>query len=65
MAHGITVRLPRQDGDDPCIVENGAYILPNQPGYSAEMFEESVEKFTFPNGSYWSGALVASGSSSA
>ena len=22
MANGISVRLPRQDGDDPCIVEN-------------------------------------------
>ncbi|MGV8895226.1 MAG: L-fuconate dehydratase [Rhodoglobus sp.] len=38
---------------DPCIVENGAYVLPTQPGYSAEMFTASVEEFTFPTGSYW------------
>lgn len=39
---------------DPCIVENGAYVLPSQPGYSAEMFEESVARYTFPTGGYWS-----------
>ena len=38
---------------DPCIVENGAYILPGAPGYSAEMYESSLEEFSFPNGSYW------------
>lgn len=38
---------------DPCIVENGAYVLPNQPGYSAEMFEASVAEFSFPNGTFW------------
>lgn len=38
---------------DPCIVENGAYVLPSQPGYSAEMYEASIEEFSFPNGSYW------------
>lgn len=39
---------------DPCIVENGAYLLPSQPGYSAEMFKESVAEYEFPNGGYWS-----------
>ncbi len=39
---------------DPCIVENGAYRLPTLPGYSAEMFQASVDEFSFPNGSYWS-----------
>ncbi|MEP6479426.1 MAG: L-fuconate dehydratase [Rhodoglobus sp.] len=43
---------------DPCIVENGAYRLPTQPGYSAEMFESSVAEFTFPTGSYWSSAAA-------
>ena len=38
---------------DPCRVENGAYVLPSQPGYSAEMYEASIEEFSFPNGSYW------------
>lgn len=38
---------------DPCIVENGAYVLPSQPGYSAEMYEASIEEFSFPRGRYW------------
>jgi L-fuconate dehydratase len=39
---------------DPCIVENGAYRLPQLPGYSAEMHEASVAEFSFPLGGYWS-----------
>ncbi len=39
---------------DPCIVENGAYRLPSQPGYSAEMFESSLAEFAYPDGGYWS-----------
>ena len=38
---------------DPCVVENGAYEVPTQPGYSARIFDQSVEKYTFPDGSYW------------
>jgi L-fuconate dehydratase len=39
---------------EPCIVEDGAYVLPGAPGYSAEMFETSIAEYSFPNGSYWS-----------
>jgi L-fuconate dehydratase len=39
---------------DPCVVLNGAYVLPTEPGYSAQMFDESVARYTFPTGSYWS-----------
>ncbi|MEY4499906.1 MAG: hypothetical protein RL319_894 [Actinomycetota bacterium] len=39
---------------DPCIVRNGSYVLPNQPGYSAEMFQSSLDEFSYPAGSYWS-----------
>lgn len=39
---------------DPCIVHNGAYVLPTQPGYSAQMFHDSVAEYTFPTGRYWS-----------
>ena len=35
---------------DPCVVENGAYVLPTRPGYSAEMLEESVAEYAFPDG---------------
>jgi L-fuconate dehydratase len=38
---------------DPCIVENGAYLLPSQPGYSAEMHAASVAEYAYPDGSYW------------
>lgn len=38
---------------DPCVVEHGHYTLPSQPGYSAEMHEASVDRFTFPAGEYW------------
>lgn len=38
---------------DPCIVTNGSYELPSQPGYSAEMKSESVSEFRFPDGGYW------------
>lgn len=39
---------------DPCIVENGAYRLPVQPGYSARMHPESVAEYAYPDGTYWS-----------
>ncbi|GAA1120664.1 L-fuconate dehydratase [Kribbella jejuensis] len=38
---------------DPCVVHNGAYILPTAPGYSAEMHRESLQAYSFPDGSYW------------
>jgi len=44
----------------PCIVENGAYVLPTQPGYSAEMYESTLDEFAFPDGSYWAGSGAVS-----
>ena len=41
---------------DPCVVKNGTYVLPTAPGYSAQMFDSTVEAYSFPDGSYWSGA---------
>ena len=48
---------------DPVVVANGHYVLPSRPGYSAELYVESVERYQFPLGSYWlarssEGALV-------
>jgi L-fuconate dehydratase len=40
---------------DPCVVRNGAYVLPTSPGYSAEMHESSLAEYAFPTGSYWVG----------
>lgn len=39
---------------EPCIVEGGAYALPEKPGYSAQMFPASVAEYAFPDGAYWS-----------
>jgi L-fuconate dehydratase len=38
---------------DPCVIKDGAYVAPSKPGYSIEMFEESVAAFTYPTGSEW------------
>ncbi|TCM37021.1 L-fuconate dehydratase [Kribbella sp. VKM Ac-2568] len=38
---------------DPCVVRNGAYVLPTAPGYSAEMHRASLQTYQFPNGTYW------------
>ncbi|WP_353807568.1 L-fuconate dehydratase [Agromyces sp. SYSU T00194] len=40
---------------DPCVVEHGNYVLPSQPGYSAEMHAASVAEYAYPDGAYWSG----------
>ncbi|MCU1573544.1 MAG: L-fuconate dehydratase [Micrococcaceae bacterium] len=38
---------------DPCLVTNGAYVLPAKPGYSAEMLQSSLNEFAFPYGTFW------------
>ena len=38
---------------DPVVVRDGRYRVPQQPGYSAEMFASSVERFAFPLGPEW------------
>ncbi|GHH65731.1 enolase C-terminal domain-like protein [Promicromonospora soli] len=42
---------------DPCIVADRgagtAYVLPSRPGYSTQMYEESLGEFRFPHGTYW------------
>jgi L-fuconate dehydratase len=43
---------------DPCIVENGAYIVPSKPGYSAEMYQASLDEFTYPDGPFWTKHLA-------
>lgn len=40
---------------DPCIVRGGAYVLPSEAGYSAEMLQSSLDRFAYPYGTYWSG----------
>ncbi|MGP3962769.1 L-fuconate dehydratase [Nonomuraea sp. 3N208] len=41
---------------DPCVVKNGAYMLPARPGYSAQMYDATLATFSFPDGDYWTRA---------
>lgn len=45
---------------DPCVVVNGRYLLPSNPGYSAQMHPSSVDVYTFATGSYWAQAVAES-----
>jgi hypothetical protein len=42
------------------INSNGRYNVPLEEncGYSIEMYQESIDKFTFPTGSYWVAAAA-------
>ncbi|GGH96440.1 L-fuconate dehydratase [Arthrobacter liuii] len=40
---------------DPCIIKDGAYVMPEKPGYSAELKEQTLQEYAFPYGSYWAG----------
>ena len=37
----------------PAEVRNGRYVVPETPGYSAEMHPASIERLTYPGGSEW------------
>ena len=37
----------------PCVVKNGKYIIPREPGYSIDMKEDSLDQYEFPNGPVW------------
>jgi len=38
----------------PATIRRGHYLVPKEPGYSIEMFPDSLERFSFPNGEIWS-----------
>ncbi|WP_275286604.1 L-fuconate dehydratase [Halomonas elongata] len=38
---------------DPCVVKDGAYTLPKAPGYSAEIKAESLDAWSWPDGTEW------------
>lgn len=52
---------------DPCVVADKgagtAYVLPSRPGYSTQMYEDSLDRFRFPGGTYWVGDSSARDSS--
>ena len=37
----------------PCTINKGNYMPPEDHGYSIEMKQKSVNKFTYPDGEYW------------
>ncbi len=38
---------------DPVRVRNGHYLLPEQPGYSIEIFPETLRDYSYPDGRIW------------
>ena len=38
---------------DPVVIRKGRYILPQKPGYSIEIFAESLKEFAYPQGAAW------------
>jgi L-fuconate dehydratase len=39
---------------DPVAIRNGRYLPPKKPGYSIEIYPESLSRFAFPDGEVWS-----------
>ncbi len=38
---------------DPVRMKDGSYVLPDKPGYSTQMKEDTIAPYIFPGGSYW------------
>jgi L-fuconate dehydratase len=38
---------------DPVRIRNAHYVLPAQPGYSAEMYPQTFKDYSFPDGKVW------------
>lgn len=38
---------------DPVVIKDGSYMPPAKPGYSITMFDDSLDKYEFPNGTAW------------
>jgi L-fuconate dehydratase len=38
---------------EPCVIRRGRYMAPEKPGYSIQIFEESLVKYAFPTGAAW------------
>ena len=41
---------------EPATARGGYYSVPTQPGYSAQMHPESVARYAFPGGDFWTGS---------
>jgi L-fuconate dehydratase len=38
---------------DPVVIRQGRYMPPRRPGYSIEMYPQTLARFEFPNGAAW------------
>jgi L-fuconate dehydratase len=38
---------------DPAVVRGGRYLAPTAPGFSARIHDESIARYTFPDGPEW------------
>jgi L-fuconate dehydratase len=43
---------------DPVKIRRGHYLLPEVPGYSIEIFPESLARYSYPNGAEWKAATI-------
>ncbi len=43
---------------DPAVVRNAHYVAPARPGFSAEMFAESIADYAYPHGRAWRDAAA-------
>jgi L-fuconate dehydratase len=39
--------------ENPVVIRNGRYMVPDKPGYSITMREESLSRYEFPSGPVW------------
>ncbi|MFI1044553.1 enolase C-terminal domain-like protein [Streptomyces griseoruber] len=44
---------------DPVVMRAGHYAAPTAPGFSAAMRPESIERYTYPGGTFWAADLAA------
>ncbi|CAH0050875.1 unnamed protein product [Clonostachys solani] len=47
----------RENLKHPSKIENAHYVTPLAPGYSTGYTDEALEKYTYPNGSFWSSEI--------
>lgn len=45
--------------EDPCVVVDGAYRTPTEPGFSIKMRESSIRDYGYPHGKEWQSRLAS------
>jgi len=43
---------------NPVVIKNGSYMPPSLPGYSITMKQDSIEKYSFPNGEFRKNEII-------